>query len=301
MKTKIISSVICVLIFLVNTISYPQDNKNEAIAGLKLIISTDKSTYLEGEVIWEEFQLIVDKSIKLDYKPYFIPNDEIIEKVVNSKDEEMPKMGPSITHIGRQTEYPDTINYFSSMNIGTFENLPNSAHPFRWAIYLPADEYEFSAYVIVSMNGEKYVVKSQPVKFTVLKPEGDEILARQAYLEILSLIRNSSFDLYTISVKVDNFRALYKNSIYLDQVLRFSDPPYFEYNKKTIDEVISITEEIIKIHPSFASNFERFKLLMSNYASKNDLYGFKKFIEELKSQNKNNSTLNKVLYHLDIK
>lgn len=40
---------------------------------------------------------------------------------------------------------------------------------------------------------------------------------------------------------------------------------------------------------------------MSNYASKNDLYGFKKFIEELKSQNKDNSTLNKVLYHLGIK
>lgn len=231
---KTISTLIILNLLIVSNIVFSQENNIESVNGLKLIISTDKSTYLEGEVIWEEFQLIVDKSIKLDYKPYFIPNDEIIEKLVNSKDEEMPQMGPTNTHIGRQIEYPDTIDYFNSMNIGTFENLPNSAHPFRWAIYLPADEYEFSAYVIVSMNGKKYVVKSQPVKFTVLKPEGNEILARQAYLEILSLIRNSSFDLYTISVKVDNFRALFENSIYLDQVLRFSDPPYFEYNKKTI-------------------------------------------------------------------
>jgi hypothetical protein len=298
MRIKIIV-VLFIIITFFGKAGFAQRNDQGPIDGLKFIISTDKSSYLEGEVVWEEFQLIVDKNIvKLDYKPYFAPNDEIIEKVVNSKNQEMPQRGPYYTHIGRQTEYPDTICYFSTMNIGVLEKIPNSIHSFRWAIYLPADEYEFSAYVIVVINGMTHKIKSEPVKFTVLKPVGEEALARQSYLEILSVRRNcDDMDLKSISEKVDNFISQYPNSIYIDQVFRTSDAPYFDYYKKNLDDMISITEERIKMYPNFASNYERLKLLMQNFESKNDLNGFKQFISELKSEHKDNYILNKVLYY----
>ena len=300
MRIKIIV-VLFIIITFFGKAGFSQGNDQEPIDGLKFIISTDKSSYLEGEVVWEEFQLIVDKKIvKLDYKPYFAPNDEIIEKVVNSKNQEMPQRGPHYTHIGRQTEYPDTICYFSTMNIGVLEKIPNSIHSFRWAIYLPADEYEFSAYVSVVINGKTYKIKSEPVKFTVLKPEGDEALARQAYLEIISLTINSRSDFKTRADKVNDFLEKFPNSIYIDQVLRISLTPYFIYYKKTIDEKIAFYKEIIEKYPGFASNYERLTGIMTSFEENKDLDGYRNFIEELKSKHKDNSILNKVLYYHNI-
>ena len=296
MRIKIIV-VLFIIITFFGKAGFAQGNDQEPIDGLKFIISTDKSSYLEGEVVWEEFQLIVDKNIvKLDYKPYFAPNDEIIEKVVNSKNQEMPQRGPHYTHIGRQTEYPDTICSFSTMNIGSHETLPNSLY-LRSTYYLPAEEYEFSAYVIVVINGITHKIKSEPVKFTVLKPVGEEALARQAYLEILSLVAESRSDFKTRADKMDNFLKQYPNSIYLDQVLRFSTVPYFKYYIKSLDEQILFLENIINAHPNFASNYERLISIILYYERKNDLEGYKQFISELKSEHKDNYILNKVLYY----
>ena len=298
MRIKIIV-VLFIIITFFGKAGFAQGNDQGPIDGLKFIISTDKSSYLEGEVVWEEFQLIVDKNIvKLDYKPYFAPNDEIIEKVVNSKNQEMPQRGPHYTHIGRQTEYPDTICYFSTMNIGSHETLPNSLY-LRSTYYLPAEEYEFSAYVIVVINGITHKIKSEPVKFTVLKPVGEEALARQAYLEILSLVAESRSDFKTRADKMDNFLRQYPNSIYLDQVLRFSAVPYFKYYIKSLDEQILFLENIINAHPNFASNYERLISIILYYERKNDLEGYNQFIDELKSKHKDSNILNNVLYYFN--
>jgi|GEM_PF-2358297 hypothetical protein len=298
MKTKIIVVLFIAITFL-GKAGFAQGNDQEHIAGLKMIISTDKSVYLEGEIVWQELLLIIDKKIvKLDYAPHFGPGD-VQETVINSKNQGMPSWEWIYDSIGNSKEYPDTMRYFSTLNIGLWEDVPNSRNTLS-IFYFPADEYEFSAFVSVVINGKIYKIKSEPVKFTVLKPEGDEALARQAYLEILSLTINSRSDFRTRADKVNDFLKKFPNSIYIDQVLRISRIPYFIYYKKTIDERIAFYKEIIEKYPGFASNYERLTGIMTSFEEKKDLKGYRNFIEELKSKHKDNSILNKVLYYHNI-
>ena len=300
MKTNF-SKILLLLIFLISmsNLSFPQGIKEETINGLKLVISTDKSTYLEGEIVWQELLLIIDKNIvKLDYAPHFGPGD-VQESLTNSKNQGMPSWEWTYDAIGNTKEYPDTMRYFSTLNIGIWEDVPNSRNTFT-IFYLPADEYEFSAYAKVAINGKTYKVKAEPVKFTVLKPEGEEALARQAYLEILSLRLSPEIDDELIANKADIFIKQYPNSIYIDQVLRISRIPYFIYYKKTIDERIAFYKEIIDKYPNFASNYERLTGIMTSFEKKKDVDGYKNFINELKSKHKDNSILNKVLYYHNI-
>lgn len=299
MKTNFLK-VLLLLIFLISisNLSFPQGNKEGTIPGLKFIISTDKSIYLEGEIVWQELLLIIDKKIvKLDYAPHFGPGD-VQEAVINSKNQGMPSWEWIYDSIGNSKEYPDTMRYFSTLNIGLWEEVPNSRNTLS-IFYFPADEYEFSAYVSVVINGKTYKIKSEPVKFTVLKPEGDEALARQAYLEILSLRINSE-DFKSIADKADIFLKQYPNSIYIDQVLRKSKLPYFSYYKESIDERILFYEDMINKYPDFASNYERLGSILVGFEEKKDLKGYRNFIEELKSKHKDNSILNKVLYYHNI-
>ncbi len=301
MKTNF-SKILLLLIFLISmsNLSFSQENKEETINGLKFIISTDKSTYLEGEVVWQELLLIVDKSVvKLDYAPIFGPGGDVQESLTNSKNQGMPNWEWTYCAVfGNEKEYPDTMRYFSTLNFGIFEDVPNSMNTIS-IFYLPADEYEFSAYAKVVINGKTYKVKAEPVKFTVLKPEGEEALARQAYLEIISLRINSN-DFKSIADKADIFIKQYPNSIYIDQILRISEPPYFMYYKKTIDERIAFYKEMIDKYPDFASNYERLTGIMTSFEKKKDVGGYRNFISELKSKHKDNSILNKVLYYHNI-
>ena len=298
MRIKIIVALFIIITFF-GKAGFPQGTDQEPIDGLKFIISTDKSIYLEGEVVWQELLLIIDKKVvKLDYAPHFGPGD-VQEAVINSKNQGMPSWEWIYDSIGNSKEYPDTMRYFSTLNIGLWEDVPNSRNTIS-IFYFPADEYEFSAYVSVVINGKTYKIKSEPVKFTVLKPEGDEALARQAYLEIISLTINSRSDFKTRADKVNDFLEKFPNSIYIDQVLRISLTPYFIYYKKTIDEKIAFYKEIIEKYPGFASNYERLTGIMTSFEEKKDLKGYRNFIEELKSKHKDNSILNKVLYYHNI-
>ena len=283
-----------------SNLSFSQENGEETISGLKFIISTDKSTYLEGEIVWQELLLIVDKSVvKLDYAPIFGPGGDVQESVINSQNQGMPSWEWVYDSFGNVKEYPDTMRYFGKLNIGIWEDVPNSMNTIS-IFYLPADEYEFSAYAKVVINGKTYKVKSEPVRFTVLKPEGEEALARQAYLEILSIRLSPEIDDELIANKADIFIKKYPNSIYIDQVLRKSKMPYFIHYKKTIDERIAFYKEIIDKYPNFASNYERLTGIMTFFEKKKDLDGYKNFVNELKSKHKDNSILNKVLYYHNI-
>ena len=104
-------------------------------------------------------------------------------------------------------------------------------------------------------------------------------------------------DFKTRADKMDNFLKQYPNSIYLDQVLRLSTVPYFKYYIKSLDEQILFLEDIINAHPNFASNYERLTSIILYYERKNDLEGYNQFIDELKSEHKDNYILNKVLYY----
>lgn len=300
MKIKIIVVLFIVITFF-GKAGFAQGNDQGHIAGLKMIVSTDKTTYLEGEVIWKEIKLIIDKSVvKLDYKPAFYPNRDLEETVTNSKNQGMPGWDPVYTTIGKNpTDYPDTIQLFDVLNVGIFEESPDAMH--LAITYLPVDDYEFTATVNVAVKGENYKIKSEPYKFKVLKPEGDEALARQEYLEIFQLVFSSPPENKRVANKVDNFFVQYPNSVYIDQILRKSLIAYFIYYNKSLDEEISFLTNIIEKYPGFASNFERLIGLRACFDSKNDLDGFIKFINELKSKNKDNNTLNKVLYYLGIK
>lgn len=299
MNARIIYLTICILVLLINTISYSQENKEETVNGLKLVVSTDKSIYLEGEVIWEEILLIIDKSaVKLDYKPHFAPGNAIEDRVINSKNHSVPKHDIIYSYIGIVTDYPDTIRYFEPMCVGKEEEVPNAMY--FMCYYLPAEEYELYASVNVSIGGKPYKVKSEPVKFTVLKPEGEEALARQTYLEMLSLFINSNSDTRELAEKTHNFLKQYPNSSYIDQMLRISEPSYLFYYSKTLDEKISFLSNIINKYPDFASNKERLGSIMVYFEEKKDVEGYKNFIKELKSKHKDNSILNKVLYYHNI-
>lgn len=300
MKTKIIIVLFTVITFL-GKAGFAQGNDQGHIAGLKMIVSTDKTTYLEGEVIWKEIKLIIDKSVvKLDYKPALYPNGDLQETVTNSKNQEMPGWDPTYTTMGEiPTYYPDTIRLFDVLNVGVWEEAPAAMH--LAITYLPADDYEFTATVNVAVKGENYKIKSEPYKFKVLKPEGEEALARKEYLDLISFVINAKNDAQTMIDKVDNFLEKYSNSIYIDQVLRVSNVPYFRKFKGNLDERIIFGEYIINKYPDFASNYERIYVLQIEFFVTNNMEGFNKFINELKSKNKGNSTLYKVLYYLGIK
>ena len=292
---KIFIGLLFLLVCLTNNNVIPQ-GRIDAIVGLKFIISTDKKNYIEGEMVWEEFKLIIDKSVTLDYKPTFCLTADIQEVLKNSSNINMPYSGLYYDAMSHSKEYPDTLYDFEPSYFGIFENVPKSMY--LPAFYLPADEYEFLAYVNVSIKGKIYKVEAEPFKFTVYKPEGSEINARQEYLEIIPLVIDDAPDSKLISDKFESFINKYPNSVYVDQVLRKTKYNYFTYKFKSVDEVIEFQLRQISRYPFFASNYERIGSIMGYYEIKKDSIGFLNLIDNLEENNKNVEILNKVLFYI---
>ncbi len=208
----------------------------------------------------------------------------------------MPYHGMYAPATYNELEYPDTMYYFRSLNYGVFEQAPKSMY--LSAIYFPADEYEFSAYVKVMIKGKEHRVYAEPVRFTVKKPEGNELLARQTYLELIPIIVNDYPNNKLIVEKVDNFLQRFDNSVFIDQVLRITKYTYFSYLNKSVDEILDFQYQQITKHPNFASNYERLTSIMSCYEQKKDSEGFLNMVNNLESDIRNNEIFNKVIFHI---
>lgn len=160
--------------------AYGQDSAKVA-NGIQLIISTDKSDYLEGENVWREWKLIIDKKVKLDYWLYSCK-----ELVTNSNKKGIPYHGFSYVDGFPLYDYPDTMCSIGVLDFGYYE-LPKPREIYQVGYYFPAEEYELTDYVDVTIKGKQYKVESKPVKFTVHKPEGEDLSARKEYLDIIPI------------------------------------------------------------------------------------------------------------------
>ena len=172
-----------------NFVFSQEKNASEVTKGIQLIISTDKSDYLEGENVWLERKFIADKNVKLDYWP-----GGYREFVTNSKNQLLPDINYTPECIlGHTYEYPDTICFFYELVFG-YNELPKPQEIYPAGHYFPADEYEITAYINVTIKGKEYKVEAKPVKIVVHKPEGEDLLARNEYLEMFPLLwKDSSY------------------------------------------------------------------------------------------------------------
>lgn len=171
---------IALLLSMVCGSSYGQDSTKVANS-IQLIISTDKSDYLEGENVWREWKLIIDKKVKLDYWIYSCQ-----EFVTNSNKQGIPYHGWSYVDGFPVYDYPDTMCSFDVLDFGYYE-LPKPREIYQVGYYFPADEYEITDYVNVTIKGKQYKVEAKPVKFVVHKPEGEDLLARKEYLDLIPI------------------------------------------------------------------------------------------------------------------
>lgn len=293
--SKLLYIMLLFIVFINNSKVSSQDLSNP-IEGVKLIISTDKINYLEGEVIWRECKLVVDKSVKLDYKPVLGSTLDLQENIKNSKNIYMPYTGGCYHSIGKQKEYSDTIYDFDILNFGTFENAPSAIYYIE--SYLPADEYEFSASVKVSINEKIFNVEAEPYRFSVYKPEGEENLARQSYFNFIPMVFRDSPNLKEIADSFESFMKKFPNSVYIDRVLRLTEMLYFTYTNKTIDEKIEFQLNIINKYPFFSSNYERLRSIVAYCEIKKDANGFLDMINNLESKYQNDNILKKVIFHI---
>lgn len=171
-----------------NFVFSQEKNASEVTKGIQLIISTDKSDYLEGENVWREWKLIIDKNVKLDYWMYSCK-----EFVTNSYKQGIPYHGASYVDGFPLYDYPDTICYIGVIEFGYYE-LPKPREIFQVGYYFPSEEYEITAYTNVMIKGKEYKVEAKPVKFTVHKPVGEDLSARKEYLEMFPLLwKDSSY------------------------------------------------------------------------------------------------------------
>lgn len=168
--------------------AYGQDSAKVA-NGIQLIISTDKSDYLEGENVWLETIFIIDKKkVKLDYWLY-----SGNENVTNSNKQGVRFHGFSYVDGFPLYEYPDTMCSFDVLDFGDYE-LPKPREIYQVGHYFPAYEYEITAYRNVMIKGKQYKVEAKPVKFVVHKPEGEDLLARKECLEMIPIMwKDSSY------------------------------------------------------------------------------------------------------------
>lgn len=314
----------------------PQEkNSSEITKGIQLIISTDKIDYLEGENVWREWKLIIDKKVKLDY--WMINFHEF---VTNSN---KIYHGASYVDAFPNYNYPDTICSFYELEFGYYE-LPKPREIYQVGYYYPADVYEINAYINVIIKGKEYKVEAKPVKFFIHKPEGDEFSTRKEYLEMIPLLwKDSSYWKDTneykslIEIKENDEKNplleqdtnAYKSYIrlkeYLEMVsklwkdttdyklllqekidsffVKYENSVYidkfeytFGYPNKSLD-VIEFYYNLIFKHPEFAGNYHRLRYLMSLYSHKNDRGGYLSMIYDLESRLKDNEIFKKVLYY----
>lgn len=181
---------ILVFVSLAGNFVIPQEkNSSEITKGIQLIISTDKSDYLEGENVWLETIFIIDKKkVKLDYWLY-----SGNENVTNSNKQGVRFHGFSYVDGFPLYDYPDTMCSFAVLDFGDYE-LPKPIEIYQVGHYFPADEYEITAYRNVMIKGKQYKVEAKPVKFVVHKPEGEDLSARKEYLEMIPIMwKDSSY------------------------------------------------------------------------------------------------------------
>ena len=271
---------------------YGQDSAKVA-NGIQLIISTDKSDYLEGENVWLEKKVIIDKKVKLDYRPY-----DSRDFITNSKNQGIPEQNYTFEDmiLDSINEYPDTIYYFYALEFGYCDFVPDNKYFILGPYYFPAEEYKISANVNVMIKGKQYKVEAKPVKFTVHKPEGEDLLARKEYLDIIPLVWATK-DYELLDEKVDSFIANHKNSVYLDVVLWLTNMVYHHNVKISDDEAIEFYYNVILLHPEFAGNYFRLMQIMYHYSYKNDRDGYLSMISDLVSRFKDNEIFMKALFH----
>lgn len=290
---KIIFVLLTFAICISYKISFSQ-NDTSIFKGTKLLISTDKKDYLEGEAVWEIVMLIIDKDVKLDCCPCFGHFNDLQASYKNSLRNLMPfQGGRGDCNFGTPKEYPDTISFMDQSEFGYQEIAPNTS--FTNSYYFPADEYEFNAYVIVSINGKKYKINAKPWNFTVYKPEGDEILVRQSYLNIFQLFYKGNSYEKAISDSLENILIKYPNSSYIDRVLNFE---YLILKYKEMSPVEQKDYELnqINLNPYRASNLHRLYSILSYFEYKKDSKGFLNLLYNLESKYKGDHVFDSIIF-----
>lgn len=289
------------LLFIFTITKINAQDSNYFNDNIKLLISTDKKSYLESERIWQEIKLIIPKNIKLDYKPILAIGHDFTQEVLSMSNKQVPYSG-AIYHVIRNKEdYPDTLRIFDVLDFGYFEE-PSKYSMYLGSLYIIADKYKINASVDISINGKKYKIKSEPWEFEVSKPEGDEAIAREKYRELFPMIvklsPNEERDTKKIADFMLNFMEQFPNSVYIDQVLINGSYSYFENYPKSIDEEIEFWKAVILKYPNFASNYRRMDRILSCYIYKKDPNGFLELVNELENKIGSNETFTKVLFYI---
>lgn len=273
------------------SILLPQDIST--IAGIDFTIVTSKNTYLLGELAWYEAEIIIDKSIKLDYYPSMAPMTDFRIKVTNSQNQEIPYTGwyPELLFSEKVKEYPDTLLSASRLEFGYVEK---SLYPKRvYSFYYPEGEYNVNAELSVSINKKQYTLKSNTAKFSVQIPTGKELIDYEEYKKVKLIIdKNFTNQDEDIISEVTDYINEYPSSVYIEKLLIISD--FYFTKDKSRKEQIDYWKSLIQKYPNNYSNVYYLSDIFTNYKEMKDKQGFESFLSSMNSDIKQNTILQKL-------
>lgn len=273
------------------SVLFPQDIST--IEGIDFTIVTSKNTYLLGELAWYEAEIIIDKSIKLDFYPSLLQMTDFRIKVTDSQNQEIPYAGwyPDLSYSEKDTEYPDTLLSASRLEFGYVEESPYLIRVYSY--YYPEGEYYVNAELSVSINKKQYTLKSNTAKFSVQMPTDKELIDYEEYKKVKLIIdKNSTNQDDDIKSEVTNYITEYPSSVYTEKLLIISH--YYFIKDKSPEEQIDYCKSLIQKYPNNYSNVYYLSDIFANYKEMKDKPGFESFLSSMNNDIKQNTILQKL-------
>ncbi|MGA2669262.1 MAG: hypothetical protein ABSF32_10175 [Ignavibacteria bacterium] len=249
-------------------------------------LKVNKSLYLVSEPVWVELDVDLNGFIP-DYGPVFIPFDNMDFIFINQRGDTIRYIGGIDGILGHKQfmKY-----YFLTYNLndyyGDMDDFKMSQ--MAWAHKFIPDGYFLQVRINLSKKGEQVYYFSNKVYFIVTEPAGEEKLAREALLDIMSYRINAHFDLNmdwsdvgdTVYNHAIDFERKFKNSVYLDRV-RYEVTVGVNENKDFIDSLEQYSLRMIKENPN--NYYNQYYLMDIVYKHKEDTTAFLEIFDELKN------------------
>jgi hypothetical protein len=265
---------------------------------IEFIVKPRKPVFIESEPVWIEFQKI-DKHCKNDTKFKQVNSINGFTYLTNSKGDYIKRYGGDM--IGFQkTINPDTAFFAYNLlrlgNYGEIEDFPNSRLVSFY--YLPPDKYILSVLMYrlnyyAGVNIEYEYLDTLTINFEVIKPERNEISAKEEYLKIGNAIgERQSGD--KIKDLIDKFNNEFPKSVYsgrLNQLYLYDYPVINPFTLLTQEEQVKYLTGRITLDPDenynsvFLSKLAKyenidFESLLNSYILNDPNANLKRFAEQ---------------------
>jgi hypothetical protein len=201
--------------------SYQEKSNTDSV---KLTLTSNKNLYLESELIWIELDIVIDKNLKLDYRPLLYPGNDLNLSLINSKKDTIKYRGGHVDALIRK-DYPDSMYYIDNLlwTLGSSEKLQTQAGYSEIFKVIPPDDYTLNITVQLRSNNKSLYCQSNSIKFSIIKPSEFEIEAYNELINLESYTVNNQYKLgYEFIKMMESFNEKYPGSVYKEKIFNNS-------------------------------------------------------------------------------